>query len=136
MAHFALIENGVVTQIIVATQLHIMGLPNSEDWIQASYNTRKGVHYLPNSDTPSPDQGKALRKNYPGVGYTYDRTRDAFIPPKPHPSWVLNEFTCWWEAPVPCPPVDLEKQIVYVWDEPTLNWVLLPPPPAAEPNGD
>ena len=89
MSHFALVENGTVAQVIVATPLHIMGLNNSEDWIQTSYNTHGGEH----------PAGKPLRKNYAGIGYTYDRVRDAFIQPQPNPSWVLDEVTCLWQAP-------------------------------------
>ena len=67
-------------------------------WKQTSYNTRAGIHYTPNSNTPSEDQSKALRKNYGGVDWTYDETRDAFIPPKPlGNNWILNENTCLWE---------------------------------------
>ena len=108
MAHFALVEHGLVTQVIVATPLHIMGLNNSEDWIQTSYNTSGGQH----------PQGKPMRKNFAGVGYTYDRVRDAFIPPKPYPSWTLVEETCQWTAPVPMP-VDGK---MYTWDESAGNW--------------
>ena len=109
MAHFAFVEHGLVTQVIVATPLHIMSLNNSEDWIQTSYNTHGGQH----------PQGKPLRKNYAGVGYTYDRGRDAFIPPKPHHSWVLNEMTCWWDSPVAYP----TDGKLYKWDEATLAWI-------------
>ena len=109
MAHFALVEHGLVTQVIVAAPLHIMGLNNSEDWIQTSFNTHGGQH----------PQGKPLRKNYAGVGYTYDRVRDAFIAPKPYPSWILNESTCCWDAPTPYPTDDK----LYRWDEATLAWV-------------
>lgn len=120
MAHFAQIENGVVTSVIVAEQDFIdsgaVGDPAS--WIQTLYNTRGGVHYNPNSNEPSADQSKALRKNYAGIGYTYDAQRDAFIPPQPFPSWGLNEQTCNWEPPV-LYPVDGN---VYVWDESTLSW--------------
>ena len=69
-------------------------------WIQTSYNTRGGIHYEPNSDTPSSDQSKALRKNYAGIGMTYDPVRDAFYSPQPYDSWILNESTCWWEPPI------------------------------------
>jgi hypothetical protein len=89
-------------------------------WIQTSYNTRNGVHYMPDSHTPSADQSKALRKNYAGLGYSYDTQRDAFIPPKPYQSWLLDENTCQWQAPVPYP-TDNRK---YIWDEPTVNWVV------------
>tara|TARA_Y100000296_G_C5035484_1_gene187035 strand:+ start:242 stop:631 length:390 start_codon:yes stop_codon:yes gene_type:complete len=78
-------------------------------WKQTSYNTRRGEHRL--GKTP-------LRKNHAGKGYTYDQARDAFIPPQPYPSWVLNEDTCQWEAPVPYP--DNDK--MYRWDEGTTSW--------------
>ncbi len=102
MAHFAKIENEQVVEIIVAEQDFIDSYAVGEPykWIQASYNTRGGVYYKPNSNEPDEDQSKALRKNYPGVGFTYDRGRDAFIPPKPEgDGWVLNPETCLWERP-------------------------------------
>ncbi len=86
---------------------------------QTSYNTRGGIHYKPNSHDPSEDQSQAFRKNYAGKGFTYDQTRDAFIPPKPFPSWLLDEDTCDWDAPVPYP--DDGKR--YSWDEPTTSWI-------------
>jgi len=82
---------------------------------QTSYNTRGGVHYT--DGEPSADQTKALRKNYAGIGFTYDEARDAFIPPKPFDSWVLDEDTCLWVAPIPMPDGD------YVWDEDAGDWV-------------
>lgn len=88
--------------------------------VRTSYNTRGGVHYNPETGLPSEDQSKALRKNYAGIGYTYDEARDAFIPPKPFDSWILNEDTCLWEAPVPMP-----EDGMYRWDEETTNWVLI-----------
>jgi hypothetical protein len=96
-------------------------------WKQTSYNTLNGVHYTvdENGDkTPSIDQTKALRKNYAGIGYTYDENRDAFIPlkPKDKPSWVINETTCQWEAPVPKPTEVLPANQVYGWNEETLSW--------------
>jgi len=116
MSHFAKIESNIVTQVIVAEQDFI----NTQEgtWVQTSYNTRGGVHYQPNSNTPSEDQSKALRKNYAGIGYTYDSTKDAFIPPKPFESFTLNETTCLWEAPVSYP-TDGEA---YVWNEDTQSW--------------
>jgi hypothetical protein len=84
---------------------------------QTSYNTRGGRHY--SSVTNEPDNGTPFRKNYAGIGYTYDAVRDAFIPQKPYPSWLLNEDTCLWEAPTPYP-TD-EKQ--YTWDEATTSWI-------------
>lgn len=120
MAHFAKVNiRHIVEQVIVAEQEFIDSLPDSSFWVQTSYNTRGGIHYKPNSNEPSEDQSKALRKNYAGIGYSYDVQRDAFIPPKPYPSWSLNDFSCIWESPVPYP--DDGKR--YRWDESTLSWV-------------
>lgn len=120
MAHFAKILDGIVTNVIVAEPEFFDTFVDETpgEWIQTSYNTRRGVHYEPNSDTPSQDQSKALRKNYAGVGYTYDRDRDAFIPPKPYDSWVLNEFECNWDAPVDYP----TDGKYYTWNEETQSW--------------
>jgi hypothetical protein len=120
MSHFAQINSdNVVTQVIVIEQetlnSGLWGDPAS--WIQTSYNTRGGVHYGPDGQ---PDTGVALRKNYAGIGFTYDAGRDAFIPPQPFPSWVLDEDTCLWNAPVPMP---TDGQI-YVWDEDTVSWIV------------
>ena len=87
-------------------------------WIKTSYNTRGGIHYQPNSNTPSEDQSKALRKNYAGVGYSYSPVLDAFIPPQPFPSWNLNEDLCVWEPPTPMP----TDNKFYKWNESTLSW--------------
>jgi len=118
MSHFAKIENGTVTQVIVVEQdvldTGLFGDPNL--WVQTSYNTFGGVHVL---------GGTPLRKNYAGLGYTYDNSRDAFIPPTPFASWILNEDTCLWEAPTPMPTDG--KQ--YSWDEETLSWVEIELPP-------
>lgn len=120
MAHFAKIESGVVTQVLVAEPEFIasgiVGAPDS--WVQTSYNTRGGVHYDPATGIPSVDQTKALRKNYAGVGYAYDPVRDAFIPPRPFASWVLDEQTCWWAAPSPTP----DDGGSYLWDEGAQQW--------------
>jgi hypothetical protein len=99
MSHFAKVVNGTVTQVIVAEPEFFDTFVDSSpgEWIQTSYNTRGGIHYKSNSQDPSEDQSKALRKNYAGIGYTYDRERDAFIPPKPvEGNWVLDEITCLW----------------------------------------
>ena len=88
---------------------------------RTSYNTRGGVHYDPVTNEPSADQSKAFRKNYAGIGYTYDHSRDAFIPPKPFDSWTLNETSCLWEAPVAMPD-DGER---YEWNEQTTSWDLI-----------
>jgi hypothetical protein len=95
VAHFAKVENGVVTQVIVAEQDVIdAGLfGDSALWVQTSYNTHGGQH----------PEGRPLRKNYAGIGYTYDATRDAFIAPQPAPSWTLNEDTCLWVSPTLLP---------------------------------
>lgn len=124
MAHFAKVNNGVVEQVIVAEQEFFDTFVDSSPgvWLQTSYNTRGGVHYDPATGEPSADQSKALRKNYAGIGYSYDATRDAFIPPKPYASWVLEEQTCLWNAPVPYP-TDGKH---YQWDEATTSWVEVP----------
>jgi hypothetical protein len=121
MAHFAKIENGLVTNVIVAEQDFIdMLLANNptEQWVQTSYNTRGGVHYDPQTGLPSADQTKALRKNYASIGSTYNSERDCFIPPQPFPSWLLENDTCLWYPPVPMP----QDNKMYVWNEELLNW--------------
>lgn len=121
MSHYAKVVNGIVVSVLVAEQDFINsyddGIPGQ--WIQTSYNTRGGIHYQPNTSIPSNDQSKALRKNYAGIGYTYDPIRDAFIPPKPYNSWLLNESTCLWESPVLCP----NDEKMYTWNEEQLCWV-------------
>ena len=131
MAHFAKIEDGVVTDVHVVNNTVItdadgneqesigkeflVGLHGEATWVQTSYN-------------------KNFRKNYAGVGYTYDETRDAFISPKPYPSWLLNEDTCRWKPPTPEPedsmrftPIEDRKLDdpgkKYYWDEPSTSWV-------------
>ena len=120
MGHFAKVSNGIVTRVIVAEADFFNNFVDDSPgkWIQTSYNTRGGVHYQPNTNEPSEDQSKALRKNYAGIGYTYDATRDAFIPPQPFNSWILNEDTCLWDSPVPYP----EDGKLYKWNEEILNW--------------
>jgi hypothetical protein len=121
MGHFAKVVDGKVTQIIVAEPEFFQTFVDSSpgEWLQTSYNTRGGVHYNPETGEPSADQSKALRKNYAGMGYSYDRQRDAFIAPQPFASWVLDEATCLWNAPVPYP-ADGKR---YAWDEATTSWV-------------
>lgn len=109
MAHFAKVEDGIVTQVIVAEQDVIDSGLFGDGWVQTSYNTYGGQH----------PEGRPLRKNFAGIGYTYDAERDAFIPPQNYPSWTLNEDTCLWEAPSPYP----EDGALYLWDEDTLSWV-------------
>ena len=120
MGHFAKVSNGIVTRVIVAEADFFNNFVDDSpgQWIQTSYNTRGGVHYQPNTNEPSEDQSKALRKNYAGIGYTYDATRDAFIPPQPFNSWTLNEDTCLWDSPVPYP----ADGKLYKWNEELVNW--------------
>ena len=90
------------------------------NWIKCSYNTRGGIHYDSETLLPSETQSKASRINFPGKGFSYDADRDAFIPPQPYPSWVLDEDTCLWEAPIPMP----EDGGNYRWDEDLFSWEL------------
>jgi len=115
MAHYAKVNNGIVEQVIVAEAEFFETFVDTSPgtWIQTSYNTRGGVHTL---------GGTPLRKNFAGIGYTYDAEKDAFIAPKPFPSWVLDEETCVWNAPVSRPD-DGEK---YKWNESTTSWDLVP----------
>ena len=123
MSHFAKVENGIVTQVIVIEQdvldTGMWGDPSQ--WVQTSYNTIGGQHRL---------GGIPLRKNYAGLGYVYDSVRDAFYAPQPFASWILNEDTCIWEAPIPMPA--LTEGIFYTWDEDTLSWVAQTTPQLSE----
>jgi hypothetical protein len=104
-------SNGVEQEVIGIDFLtKLTGYPV---WKQTSYNTHGGVHN--NNGTP-------FRKNHAGIGYTYDETRDAFIPPKPFNSWILNEDTCLWNAPVAMPTTTLENNQYYSWNESIVNW--------------
>ena len=121
MAHYAQIDgNNIVTRVLVIDQdvinTGLFGDPST--FIQTSYNTVAGVHVL---------GGTPLRKNYAGIGFIYDKQRDAFYPPRPYPSWVLNEDTCLWEPPSPMP-TDGIANIAYLWDEITTSWVSNKPP--------
>jgi hypothetical protein len=117
MAHFAKVVDGRVTKVIVAEPEFFETFVDSSpgEWIQTSYNTRGGKHY---DEDGNPDGTDGLRKNYAGIGYAYDRQRDAFIPPKPFSTWVLNEETCLWDSPVPYP----EDGKNYRWDDVTATW--------------
>jgi hypothetical protein len=112
MAHYAQIIDGKVAQVLVVDADTIAAHPThfTGEWIQTSYNTILGEHSL---------GGTPLRKNFAGVGYTYDRERDAFIAPQPYESWLLDEDTCSWNAPVEMP-TDGKR---YDWDEDTTSWV-------------
>jgi hypothetical protein len=113
MSHFAQLDsNNTVISVLVIEQdvidTGLFGEPTS--FVQTSYNTYGGTHTL---------GGTPLRKNYAGIGFTYDSTRDAFIPPKPYTSWILNEDTCLWDAPTPMPTDDK----LYNWDEESTSWL-------------
>lgn len=121
MSSFAEIdENNIVIRVIVAEQDFIdsgaVGDPSR--WIQTSFNTRGGVHM---------NGGIPLRKNFAGIGMTYDPIRDAFIPPKPYNSWILNEDTCWWQPPTSKP--DVGEGYYPRWDEETISWKIKEIPP-------
>ena len=128
MAHYAFLNmSNIVTEVIVGKdetdgptnwEMHY-GNFREQVCKRTSYNTKGGVHYT--NGVPSDDQSKAFRKNYAGLGYTYDETRDAFIPPQPFDSWVLDEQSCLWEAPVAMP--DDGQQ--YTWNEETTSWDLI-----------
>jgi hypothetical protein len=121
MSYFAKVVDGIVINVIRADQdfmdNYIDTIPGA--WIQTSYNTSGGVHIDP--DTRQPDGGTPLRYNFAGIGFTYDSERDAFIPPKPFASWVLNQDTCLWGPPIPQPDDDQ----YYAWNEDTQSWVLV-----------
>jgi hypothetical protein len=112
MGHFAKVVDGKVTQVIVAEKEFFDTFVDTSPgtWLRTSYNTQGGVHS---------QGGTPLRKNYAGIGYSYDAQRDAFIPPQPYASWLLNEDTCLWDAPTPMP----QDGKPYRWDEPTTSWV-------------
>jgi hypothetical protein len=124
MAHFAQIENNLVAQVIVVDNNDVLDSQGNElesigtqfctdllggAWVQTSYNGN-------------------IRKNYAGIGDTYDATRDAFIAPTPFPSWVLDEDTCQWDSPIPYPIVSEDGTEQYKWDEENIQWVLLDEP--------
>ena len=122
MSHYAKIDkNNIVTRVIVIDEEVVNSgeFGNPLSWIQTSFNTFGGKHSL---------GGTPLRKNYAGVGMTYDKDRDAFIPSQPYPSWILDENTCQWDAPLPYPlpeeKVAFSGSIdhVYEWDEDNITW--------------
>jgi hypothetical protein len=127
MAHYAFLDdNNVVTEVIVGKNEGAdgknwelqYGAFRNQVCKRTSYNTRGGVHYDQSTGEPSEDQTKAYRKNYAGIGYTYDQTRDAFIPPRPFASWQLNDTTCLWDPPTPMP----DDGKIYTWNEETTAW--------------
>ena len=132
MGYFAkLNENNIVTEVHSVSNFvfetngiddenkgieYLTMIFNYSNWKQTSYNTMGGIHFQ--NGEPSPDQTKAFRKNYARIGDTYDAGRDAFIPPKPFPSWVLHEASCLWEAPIPIPITNKP----YIWNEDRQTW--------------
>ena len=120
MSHFAEINSENIVQRVLTVDEELINsgkFGEVSNWIQTSYNTRGGVHYAPDSDTP--DDGVALRKNYAGKGHIYDEDKDAFYCPQPYPSWTLDDDTCWWNAPVDYP----DDGKMYNWDENNTQWV-------------
>lgn len=115
MSHFAKVLDGKVIQVIVAEPEFFETFIDSSpgEWLQTSFNTYGGIHLK---------NGTPLRKNYAAVGFTYDKEKDAFIPPQPFTSWVLNEDTCLWEAPTPMP-TDGKR---YLWNEQSTSWFEIP----------
>lgn len=111
MSHFAKVIDGIVTEVLVIEQdvINTGMFGDPALFVQTSYNTYGGQH----------PEGRPLRKNYAGIGYTYDAVRDAFIAPQPFPSWLLDEGTCLWDAPTPRP----DNGKPHYWDEATLAWV-------------
>jgi hypothetical protein len=119
MAHFAKIVTGNIVETVISIHNSVItdsnGIEKEQlgiDFINTLYNT--------NDVWKQTSYNKKIRKNYASIGYTYDETRDAFIPPKPYNSWVLNESTCNWEAPVACP----QDDNYYKWNEETTSWIL------------
>lgn len=128
MAHYAFLDdNNIVTEVIVGKNEtnfnweQQYGMMRGQACKRTSYNTRGGIHYNPDTNLPSEDQSQAFRKNYAAVGYLYDPVRDAFIPPKPeqYPSFVLNEQSCLWEAPISMP----TEEGPWDWDEQNQQWI-------------
>ena len=131
MAHYAFLDdNNIVTEVIVGKNEGEEGINwelkygafRNQICKRTSYNTKAGVHYDQATGEPSADQSKAYRKNYAGIGYTYDQGRDAFIPPKPFESWSLNETSCLWDPPTPMP----DDGKLYAWNEETTSWDEVP----------
>ena len=122
MAHYAQIENNIVTQVFVMSNDELnpvewLGKIVGGEWVQTSYNTYGGVH---KGQDGKPDNKPQLRYNYAGFGYIYDSVADAFYAPQPFPSWILNKTTYLWEAPTPMP-----TDNIYAWDEITTSWIEL-----------
>lgn len=114
MSHYAKIVDGKVIKVIVAEQEFFNNFVDDSPgkWIQTSYNTYGGQH----------PEGRPLRKNFAGIGFSYDEEKDAFIPPQPYPSWILDNDTCLWNPPTPCP----NDGNPYIWNETTKTWDIVP----------
>jgi hypothetical protein len=128
MTYMAKVVDGIVVAVHSRTPEYNATQPDASQFIQTSYNVRGGVYYSTTTGLPVENQLEAIaeqdgrqRKNYAGIGYTYDQELDAFIPPKPYASWILNEDTALWEAPIPYP-TDGE---FYTWNEEDLSWDLI-----------
>lgn len=119
MAHFAKVTDGTVTQVIVAEPEFFETFVDTSpgQWIQTSYNTHGGVHL---------QGGTPLRKNFAGIGYSYNAAEDCFVPPKPYQSWTLDTQTCLWQPPVAMP----TDEKMYRWNETTQAWDEIPAPAA------
>lgn len=126
MGHYAKVLNTIVQEVIVADASFFDTFVDTSPgtWIKTSYNTSGGIYYIPNvyPPEPDPDQSKALRANYAGIGDTYDAVNDVFYTPQPYPSWTISTPTWIWQPPIPYPTDGGQ----YVWDEATLSWVLSP----------
>lgn len=140
MAHYTFLTNNIVTEVIIGIdETELIEQLHPEIWYgnfrgqlckRTSYNTIGGVYY--NNSLPSEDQSKSFRKNFGGIGYTYDEERDAFIPPKPFDSWILDEFSCLWYSPIPYPndgniPIRYQTYNRYIWNEINYYWELKKP---------
>ncbi len=140
MAHYAFLTDNIVTEVIVGIdETELIEQLHPEIWYgnfrnqvckRTSYNTIGGIYY--NNGSPSEDQSKAFRKNYAGIGYTYDEERDAFIPQKSYSSWTLDEFSCLWIPPIPYPnitniPQYFKEYNIYIWNEINYYWELKKP---------
>lgn len=124
MPYYAKIENNTVTEVMSVSEEQFTSYKLKavdEFWVQTNYNTEGGIYYVPNvyPRIPGPDQSKALRANYAGIGYIYDAVNDVFYAPQPYPSWSISAPTWLWSAPVPYP----TDGGLYYWDEATLSWI-------------
>jgi hypothetical protein len=120
MGHYAKVENNIVTEVIVAKYDYIQSREDSEKWIKTSYNTHGGMHFANGNGYEIDDSKPEIRKNFAGIGYTYDAEADAFYRPQPYPSWILNTETYLWESAIPYP----DDGQLYEWNEENQTWDL------------